>query len=300
MKEEPPLSAKCKDKFLVQSTLITPAKELLTAADIWNPTDDKEENKIHQQKIKVVYLPPEGQVVEEEQEVTQTSTLTLDDSRYDTVRGTAPNGYQTYMDSIEPAVIVHTSTTPPPLPRTPPREQVINTAGPSDFIVESTRQADYEPTVNGSPDPSPRRNREREREREPPTVNINVHTPPAPTSNNTNNRRYSNPAPLDAAALEQHTRVAELADEVSKLRAQVATLQAENAALALRRRGPATTNVAQSEDGSIVPGDMVSEADTYQTYGTYTEGSVVHTDGVPPQVVALIAFSVFFATYLFF
>ena len=35
---------------------------------------------MHQQKIKVVYLPPEGQVVEEEQEVTQTSTLTMDES----------------------------------------------------------------------------------------------------------------------------------------------------------------------------------------------------------------------------
>lgn len=27
MKEEPPLSIKCKDKFLIQSTLITPEKE---------------------------------------------------------------------------------------------------------------------------------------------------------------------------------------------------------------------------------------------------------------------------------
>ena len=29
MKEEPPLSAKCKDKFLIQSTIITPEKETL-------------------------------------------------------------------------------------------------------------------------------------------------------------------------------------------------------------------------------------------------------------------------------
>lgn len=27
MKEEPPLNAKCKDKFLIQSTLLTPEKE---------------------------------------------------------------------------------------------------------------------------------------------------------------------------------------------------------------------------------------------------------------------------------
>ena len=34
MKEEPPLAAKCKDKFLIQSTTITPEKETLSLNDI--------------------------------------------------------------------------------------------------------------------------------------------------------------------------------------------------------------------------------------------------------------------------
>jgi hypothetical protein len=34
MKEEPPLAAKCKDKFLIQSTTITPEKETLSLSDI--------------------------------------------------------------------------------------------------------------------------------------------------------------------------------------------------------------------------------------------------------------------------
>ena len=38
MKEEPPLGAKCKDKFLIQSTLITPEKETLPLQDIVCPT----------------------------------------------------------------------------------------------------------------------------------------------------------------------------------------------------------------------------------------------------------------------
>lgn len=37
MKEEPPLNAKCKDKFLIQSTNITPDKEQLSLADIVSP-----------------------------------------------------------------------------------------------------------------------------------------------------------------------------------------------------------------------------------------------------------------------
>ena len=34
MKEEPPLSSKCKDKFLIQSTLITSEKETKDLQDI--------------------------------------------------------------------------------------------------------------------------------------------------------------------------------------------------------------------------------------------------------------------------
>ena len=34
MKEEPPANAKCKDKFLIQSTIITPDKESMSLQDI--------------------------------------------------------------------------------------------------------------------------------------------------------------------------------------------------------------------------------------------------------------------------
>ena len=34
LKEEPPLNTKCKDKFLIQSTVITPEKETMSLADI--------------------------------------------------------------------------------------------------------------------------------------------------------------------------------------------------------------------------------------------------------------------------
>jgi hypothetical protein len=37
LKEEPPLNAKCKDKFLVQSTLITPGKEAMPLPEIVCP-----------------------------------------------------------------------------------------------------------------------------------------------------------------------------------------------------------------------------------------------------------------------
>lgn len=38
MKEEPPLAAKCKDKFLIQSTFITPNKETMNLKEIVRAT----------------------------------------------------------------------------------------------------------------------------------------------------------------------------------------------------------------------------------------------------------------------
>lgn len=37
LRDEPPLNAKCKDKFLIQSTLITAEKETMSLHDIVRP-----------------------------------------------------------------------------------------------------------------------------------------------------------------------------------------------------------------------------------------------------------------------
>ncbi|KAH9991293.1 PapD-like protein [Russula vinacea] len=68
MKEEPPLNAKCKDKFLIQSMLIPPEKAALPLHDLWTTPEGEEPGKIHSQKVKVNYLPPEGHPLDEEDE----------------------------------------------------------------------------------------------------------------------------------------------------------------------------------------------------------------------------------------
>ncbi|KAF8506438.1 hypothetical protein JB92DRAFT_3098416 [Gautieria morchelliformis] len=67
MSVEPPLHVICRDKFLVQSTMITPDKENLCLAEIWNPTESRSGVQVYHQKIKVMYLPPEGQCLEVEE-----------------------------------------------------------------------------------------------------------------------------------------------------------------------------------------------------------------------------------------
>jgi vesicle-associated membrane protein-associated protein A len=94
MKEEPPLNAKCKDKFLIQTMLIPPEKSALPPHDLvrpllrklicylmcilisqWTTPEGEEPAKVHSQKVKVNYLPAEGQSLEEEDEVPHRTSM---------------------------------------------------------------------------------------------------------------------------------------------------------------------------------------------------------------------------------
>lgn len=96
MKEEPPSSAKCRDKFLVQSTIITPDFETASLQEIWPVIEKENKSAIHEQKIRCAYLPATTAPLQEEDEG-NTSQLNGDE-RYTTVRG-APsklNGDESY------------------------------------------------------------------------------------------------------------------------------------------------------------------------------------------------------------
>ncbi|KAF9476540.1 PapD-like protein [Pholiota conissans] len=56
---EPPLDMKCKDKFLILGTVITPNKHYMMLEDIWRSPDMNEEGKIVHHKLGVIYLPAE-------------------------------------------------------------------------------------------------------------------------------------------------------------------------------------------------------------------------------------------------
>jgi hypothetical protein len=59
MKQEPPLDAKCRDKFLVQSVAVTADKEFTNIGSIWQHVDDAEKSSVMEKKIRVVYLAPQ-------------------------------------------------------------------------------------------------------------------------------------------------------------------------------------------------------------------------------------------------
>ncbi|SNX83287.1 related to SCS2 - required for inositol metabolism [Melanopsichium pennsylvanicum] len=96
MKEEPPSSAKCRDKFLVQSTIITPDFETASLQEIWPIIEKENKSAIHEQKIRCNYIPATTAPLAEEDE--GNNSQINGDEKYTTVRG-APsklNGDESY------------------------------------------------------------------------------------------------------------------------------------------------------------------------------------------------------------
>jgi vesicle-associated membrane protein-associated protein A len=94
MKEDPPLSLKCKDKFLVQSTPIPQGMEPndvvrnhLVAWDLvsyfflpslqWTAVTADKSIEVHEQKLKVVYLPGDDDTVRSPCLISVSTVLTL-------------------------------------------------------------------------------------------------------------------------------------------------------------------------------------------------------------------------------
>ena len=60
MKEDPPMDAKCRDKFLVQSVLVTADKEFSNVTAIWQNVEKTSKSSIQERKIRVNFLSASG------------------------------------------------------------------------------------------------------------------------------------------------------------------------------------------------------------------------------------------------
>ncbi|ESK90454.1 protein binding protein [Moniliophthora roreri MCA 2997] len=273
LKEEPPLNAKCKDKFLIQSTLITPEKEQKPLAEIWSTQEGgSEDDVVHQQKLKVTYLPPEGQTLVEEDE--SAPHQREDDNAANQSSIMAFNTVRQ-----QPSVNGHTNGLPD---FQPPSQMNANTSHHEDFLAareESHEEPEHPPPVSVLVQPST--------ERSPPVDSVPSRTsaapsvappaPPAPVPA----RVATPPAPAPSAALE---------GELKEARAEIERLRVLLAAAAppteLRRR---TRRL--SDDMTTVPGSDV---------GTAIDDAPMPQEGVPLQVVVVISLLVFITTYVFF
>lgn len=257
MKEDPPLNVKCKDKFLVQSTVVPPGMD---ANDVWGLASTDKSMEVHQQKLKVVYLPAEGTLHEEDEpETHQTSVMTDNDShRYETVRqgpnGTGPEGAAMAIPVFEsePNPIPHRSHTPD--------HEFTNAHEHHDTAPIPAAVTSNHATIASSTVPS----------------------------------RGGGGAPAADPDSEYSRRLAEANAEIDRLKALL-TRNNENA---LKRRTIFSDDGTSMQDGMTdgvtdIGDDGASVIGGGTMIGTKTEG-------VPLNVVAALSVLVFVVTYLFF
>ncbi|CDO75424.1 hypothetical protein BN946_scf184916.g8 [Trametes cinnabarina] len=289
MKEDLPPNAKCKDKFLIQSTIITPEKESLPLQDIWNVEGDE----VHSQKIRVVYLPPEGETVPEEDEThaNMSSLLSVpgQDNYADCPANTpASNGQATREPSGgEESTLQH-----------PQREEVHHDAPstpPPNVTVHPP-----------APEPQPE---ERHTDDGVGIVNVSVHAPPAHVSPPPSPPTRS--APLPGPNPELLKKLQEAQAEIERLRQIIASMPEPSTVpttittsptelRSVRRRAPYSDDGSSTYDGRTTYDDGRTNYDGQTDVGSYVGSEVPPPEGVPLQVVIIVALAVFVTTYLFF
>ncbi|KAI4190834.1 MAG: hypothetical protein L6R41_000529 [Letrouitia leprolyta] len=62
MKEDPPPDARCRDKFLVQTIVIPEDSDASNVPAIWQNTEKLSKSSIQERKIRVVFLPADGNI----------------------------------------------------------------------------------------------------------------------------------------------------------------------------------------------------------------------------------------------
>ncbi|CCA72979.1 hypothetical protein PIIN_06934 [Serendipita indica DSM 11827] len=269
MKEDPPLSFKCKDKFLVQSTMIPDEKDHLNANDFWASVAGDDHIKLNQQKLRVVYLPAEGALQEEdEHDLNQASIMTEGDStlhRYQTVK--QHNGHAADAPGIgipvfdnEPRNSLGAGSGNQPRAHTPDGAEFAN-------AHEQQSHEEHEPVAISVPTPiiSPSS-----------TAQVGV------GSMSTTIPRVSYDHSAEYAA-----KLAEANAEIARLQALLANSNTQG----IRRRP------VFSDDGTSVQ-DGVTDAGLDDSASVI--GTVTRPDGVPLNVVAMVSVLVFVITYLFF
>ncbi|GAA5833639.1 hypothetical protein JCM3766R1_002597 [Sporobolomyces carnicolor] len=299
MKDDPPAGTKCRDKFLVQSVVITPERENVPLAELWAVVDkDKDKdatdgglNQIHEQKIRCTYLPaadePVHQAIPEEQHQSKLADTTL-------------NPDSSFVSTINTGA----STTPPPPPSAP---------APSSAAAAASSGAP--PTLGGELDKAATRTTatetsyvEQAKDRAGSAAAVasasiaaaattaasglsNVAQSIDPTKSSSSSTARSGSGSAGAGGEENERLKRELSSalsEISQLKSQLASSSSSGGGLRQRGTTTTTTNANSDETSSSISSSAAAGSKVVEMRGA---------EGVPVQTVAAIAFAVFLFTW---
>jgi vesicle-associated membrane protein-associated protein A len=261
----------------------------------WGVSEGGDDTKVHQQKLKVTYLPQEGQTLHEEDEegqagqslfengdsVSVTANLVFSLSSNHLVR---EQRLDQQLDTGRPHALANGHPAGP-IPQFAPVDEPSHEAStpipPPDFSEEHDRAPEYLATTDSGLG----------------LLDMHRHTPPPPSPPAFQAiipptlPEVFEPKPQD----DLQTKYTEAQAEIERLRALLAAAPAPpsptSTTTELRRRHPAVSE----EDGESTFGGTEFTAAT-----VHPDDAPIHVEGVPLQVVAIIALAVFITTYLFF
>ncbi|KAI5478715.1 vesicle-associated membrane protein-associated protein B [Pseudohyphozyma bogoriensis] len=304
MKEDPAPGAKCRDKFLVQSVIITPEREANSLPELWaivekeDKAGDKEVASIHEQKIRCTYLAaaedgaaaaPASPAGAQSPATNGAPSQIDDESKFDTVRPTSTNGtsalpsaasaFSSPPTTSSPSVPAQKEVTPtstPPQSSTPPPPSYATPSNVSTTVQEKARDAAIGAAGIAAAG----------------ATAVGLDNVADSISSAAQKVEKSAPAPAPPASTDPAVLASQLAAaqaEIAKLKEQLK--QSDSVAAGLRSRG-----VGVGKDGTPVS----SGGSVPGTAQAVVEVQGQQMEGVPLQVVAGIAFGVFVVTWLFF
>ncbi|BGP51768.1 phosphatidylinositol-binding protein scs2 [Rhodotorula kratochvilovae] len=296
MKEDPAPGAKCRDKFLVQSVIITPEREGIQLSDLWSLVEKEEkertdgQNQIFEQKIRCAYLPAADN--EANTTIPEETPSTLNASR-------SPDPDASFVSTINqgaqqpsaPSAASTVPASPNPSTSTPPPGYSAPTGTFATPLAEKARDAAA--AASGAAAGAAAA------VGLPGVANAIERNAPIPSSGGpaylSGSSSSAAPATSTSSTTTTTTSASTGTDEVSRLRSELANAQAEIARLQKQLAASETTAATLRSRGAGAVDRGSKEAGTAQAV-VELKGQ----EGVPVQVVAGIAFGVFVATWLFF
>ncbi|GAA6010596.1 hypothetical protein JCM11491_002988 [Sporobolomyces phaffii] len=306
MKEDPPAGTKCRDKFLVQSVVITTERENIPLTELWGVVEKEKGSangveQIHEQKIRCTYLPaadePVNQSIPEEQSTPSKADTTAnpDSSFVSTINSTAPSSTSasspapssppTGMPSLgEPTAVIQPRVQARDLSDAAPTSSSTSTPSSNLPTTSTASQSSTTPSTSASYVDTAR-----EKATAAATLASGALASAAVTAaSGLSNVAHSIDPEVKGTSSGGADEVSRLKTELSQARAEISRLESELATsggAGLRNRGTGATS--SSSKGSV---------------GSETSSKVVEmqgAEGVPVQTVAAIAFAVFLFTWMF-
>ncbi|KAJ2955084.1 hypothetical protein NQZ79_g8862 [Umbelopsis isabellina] len=288
MAQEPPEDHKCKDKFLVQSTLLPPSLANMPPADVMSEISSADPTQIHQAKLKCVYATAQNEVPEAVGQ-SQAENIPVEkkssDENLAEPRSLKDNSeedeaYENARRQVEQIV---------------PEPWVSSTSSNTEHDTEKEAEKEVpQAPVEAEPVKSPPQAAKEVPVAQPEPTVEDAAVPVAAAVAEEGGRHSEENKKLRSNLQTANESILALQKTIDQLKRELSAAQAST----LTQRKTESSASTTSPSSRKLPSTVKPEDAVHQHLASLQVASP--TEGYPPQVVAIIAFVVFVFTWLFF